>query len=614
MCVTASSADCPTKPSLHARRGGLALIVCLLGTSQALGQVGEQRFYVLAGNDRLIWILDRKAEPATGKHSLSIGVRPRPADAFYMPALLRGMVGKVRSATAVGMSLHVFFDKGSHQRYQFSTPRGLIRRVRSYDEHPIPGAGVPVALAGHSATESLYVIIERNIAAEMLREQNRLARDRAIRDAAAAGLAETEQEPEFETLDVDTVLGVAQYFLGRYRLSRWEVVGPLPEWFDLWKQCHLAIDNVERVHVLFSTGRQEGSRHAWFEQGAWSQVGKVEAAIGLSITLFDASKDGLLAAGLMEATDSTSVVTLSFDGVAWTRHPPLDLGTESEQFAGGGPAIAPFGDSIGLAALNQQQQLLFGLWPAHGGAADEPFAAVQGLGPRPRSKLSWEAQSIAAFVVLGSLLMYVFLRRGPMITTPADLPAQFVVASYWRRLVAFAIDLLPSALATAKFWADPLAAWMQDYNEVEPEGRPVPPLGDDLLMGWLIACAVYVLYCTICEACFASTPGKLTVRCRVVDESGHRCRLTQILLRNVLRFVELFPLFQLWPSFILMLFTRNRQRLGDLIARSIVVERVPSSRSRTQPTASQDPPGDHRNGRSAQADSPPPPDEQTGTR
>ncbi len=449
---------------------------------------------------------------------------------------------------------------------------------------------MPLALVGHSATESLYVIIERSVAAEILLEQNRRARDRAIQDAAAEAGSEAEQEPEFEVLDVDAVLGAARHFVGRYQSSRWEVVGPLPGWFDGYERCNLAIDEQDRVHVLFRARGQSDYRHALLDEGTWSELGNVATPAGLRIAMFAASKHGLLAAGLLDATGSTTLIALSFDGAGWTQHPPLDLGTEPKRSAAGGLAIAPFGESIGVAALDDQQQLLFGVWPAHGGEAGEPFAAVLGLERRPRSKLSWQAQSIAAFVVLGGFLVYVFLRRGPLMTRSADLPPQFVVASYWRRFLAFALDLLPAALATTKFWAVPLAGWMEDYSEVEPEGGPIPPLGDDLLKGWLIACAVYVFYCTICEACFASTPGKLTLRCRIVDENGHRCRLVQILLRNALRFVELFPLFQLWPSFILMLFTRNRQRLGDLIARSIVVERVPSSRRRTQPAA----PGDAR--------------------
>ncbi|MCH8853228.1 MAG: hypothetical protein IID41_11345, partial [Planctomycetes bacterium] len=197
----------------------MALVVCLLSTTQVLAQVDQQRHYGLAGNDQLIWIMDRNAEPATGKQTLSLGVRTKEKDAFYTPVSLRGMVGKVRSATAVAMSLHVFFDGGTHRRYRFSTLRGEVRRVREHTEQPIPGSGVPVALAGCATTEALYVIIDRRTANEMLIEQNRLARDRAIRDAPAGGKADAEQEPEIEVVDVDAMLGVAEYFVGRYRLS-----------------------------------------------------------------------------------------------------------------------------------------------------------------------------------------------------------------------------------------------------------------------------------------------------------------------------------------------------------------------------------------------------------
>ena len=38
--------------------------------------------------------------------------------------------------------------------------------------------------------------------------------------------------------------------------------------------------------------------------------------------------------------------------------------------------------------------------------------------------------------------------------------------------------------------------------------------------------------------------------------------------------VEVFYLFQLMPAIILILLTRNRQRLGDLMARTLVVERT----------------------------------------
>jgi uncharacterized RDD family membrane protein YckC len=146
------------------------------------------------------------------------------------------------------------------------------------------------------------------------------------------------------------------------------------------------------------------------------------------------------------------------------------------------------------------------------------------------------------------------------------------------------LDAMPAALISTKLWAEPVSLWLDEYDALEREGGPVPPLGNDLLYGWVVACAGYTLYCITCEALYGATPGKLVLQCRVVDEDGQRCRIGQVLIRNALRLVELFPLFQLWPTLILMLFTRKRQRLGDLLARTIVVERAHSSQVTAPPS------------------------------
>lgn len=63
--------------------------------------------------------------------------------------------------------------------------------------------------------------------------------------------------------------------------------------------------------------------------------------------------------------------------------------------------------------------------------------------------------------------------------------------------------------------------------------------------------------------------------CRVTSEDGGPCSLGAIIVRNVLRCVEFFPRFGFVPMLILVFLTRNRQRLGDLVARSVVVEHRP---------------------------------------
>jgi uncharacterized RDD family membrane protein YckC len=138
----------------------------------------------------------------------------------------------------------------------------------------------------------------------------------------------------------------------------------------------------------------------------------------------------------------------------------------------------------------------------------------------------------------------------------------------------------------------PFDEWLTQYHETQNEGGPVPPFSDELLIAWALCCAALSTYCTLCEALFARTPGKAVVRCCVVNEAGGKCEFAVIVVRNLVRWVELFPLFQLWPTFILMLFTRNRQRLGDLLARTIVVEHVPLSQMQDPPPESEPRPPD----------------------
>jgi uncharacterized RDD family membrane protein YckC len=66
------------------------------------------------------------------------------------------------------------------------------------------------------------------------------------------------------------------------------------------------------------------------------------------------------------------------------------------------------------------------------------------------------------------------------------------------------------------------------------------------------------------------TVGKRVLRLRVMDSSGLRLRFEQIVLRNVLRAVDMLPFLYLVGGTAAM-FTRRGQRLGDVVANTIVV-------------------------------------------
>ena len=66
------------------------------------------------------------------------------------------------------------------------------------------------------------------------------------------------------------------------------------------------------------------------------------------------------------------------------------------------------------------------------------------------------------------------------------------------------------------------------------------------------------------------TLGKRLLRLRVMDVQGLRLQFHQVLLRNLLRFVDMLPFLYLAGG-LACLFSRRSQRLGDLAANTVVV-------------------------------------------
>ncbi len=70
------------------------------------------------------------------------------------------------------------------------------------------------------------------------------------------------------------------------------------------------------------------------------------------------------------------------------------------------------------------------------------------------------------------------------------------------------------------------------------------------------------------------TPGKRLLHVRVIKEGGYGLRLFDTLLRNLLRVIDFVPLFY-GIGLVSLLLTRNCQRLGDLVAGTLVVHQDP---------------------------------------
>jgi uncharacterized RDD family membrane protein YckC len=547
----------------------------LVAACTAYGEDEETRRFGLAGSAGFVWIYDSKFDADSGQSLLHIGARAPGAAEFFVPTALRGLVGSVHATTSSAGDLFLIFDEeGAHRRYRHEVMHRSLPRARAQTEQPLPGGALPLAFAGHSLSATLYAIVSREVASAITIDEFRRARE-------AESASEGEDSAKIdgvivdEPIDVEARLGPARFFVARYFRNKWSTFCGIPQWFDQPEEGYLVVDRAGRVHLLFAEESPGSYQHASYSEGVWSSPGRVLDVPGYRISSACAGEEHIIVVGSTESGATRSIHASTFQEGSWEDQAPFVIEGVGTALGVSSFSSACVGDEIGLAILGDRAGLLFGRWKIEGGAPTEPLREVTGLGPGRRASISWQAQSMAAFVVLGILLSFTFLRRGDSITRDAELPSHYVVAAYWRRLASFAIDVAPIAITTNRLWAGPLNEWLAQYYEIQNDGGSMPPFSDELLISWALSCLAFVAYCIVCEALFARTPGKAIVGCRVVNEAGGRCSFSPILVRNLLRLIELFPLFQLWPTFILMLFTRSRQRLGDLLARTIVVENVP---------------------------------------
>lgn len=102
-----------------------------------------------------------------------------------------------------------------------------------------------------------------------------------------------------------------------------------------------------------------------------------------------------------------------------------------------------------------------------------------------------------------------------------------------------------------------------------PFGRLSPELAGALLV--LAFFVIQTAYNVVLEFLWrGQTLGKRLLRLRVLDSQGLRLGPSQVVVRNLLRAIDAFPLAYVVGG-IAMLVSRRRQRLGDLAAQTVVV-------------------------------------------
>lgn len=143
---------------------------------------------------------------------------------------------------------------------------------------------------------------------------------------------------------------------------------------------------------------------------------------------------------------------------------------------------------------------------------------------------------------------------------------------FWRRAIALVIDLAVLSLI------DMAVNAVFGVTHVT-SGSPIPLPGSDLAtftnstgVGWGWLTVIWLVYFIGLEALFGATVGKGTLGLRVTDLTGARAGFWAIVLRNVARLVDSLPVLCLVGGSVAV-FSSRRQRLGDHLARTVVVRR-----------------------------------------
>jgi uncharacterized RDD family membrane protein YckC len=86
-----------------------------------------------------------------------------------------------------------------------------------------------------------------------------------------------------------------------------------------------------------------------------------------------------------------------------------------------------------------------------------------------------------------------------------------------------------------------------------------------------VALAATLVYGFLLEGLYGYTPGKYLLGLVVIKSDGSNCSIGASILRNLLWLVDALPTFNL-IAILSILITDNNQRVGDLVADTVVVK------------------------------------------
>jgi uncharacterized RDD family membrane protein YckC len=234
--------------------------------------------------------------------------------------------------------------------------------------------------------------------------------------------------------------------------------------------------------------------------------------------------------------------------------------------------LMPAGQSIAAMGIDKSDQLIFKRMDLRGRVASG--APVQ-LKESMAQPLLESADYFVLIVVLASstVMLLLFWKRQADDAGP-HLPKGMELADV-ARVAAGLVDLLPCMFLAAKLTEIDLT---ELYNH-----WPGRAGGWHATEPGFLTLGLYVAHTMIFELLFSRSLGKMLFGLRLVNDKGQRPKPFAIFIRNIMKPMDLIA----WPLMLLPIVGNSRQRLGDLVAGTYVVntrgERDEEENERDQP-------------------------------
>ena len=229
-----------------------------------------------------------------------------------------------------------------------------------------------------------------------------------------------------------------------------------------------------------------------------------------------------------------------------------------------------FNQHIGLLVRGPGQQAALQFARTAATPAEQSILISRLLDNRGISQKGTNVFETIKFVALLGVLIGLFVfRRGSMVYA-VELPPGFALALNLQRLAAWLVDFLPLAVVVGLVVG---ISWSEGLGALASWGLTPDPAGgfpeSKILIWWGFSILTHTTYTLVMELLTRRTIGKVLLRIYLMAETGRAPNYRQIFVRNILRLIELMP--QFWIFGILVLLSRNHQRIGDIFARTVVV-------------------------------------------